>query len=141
MKQHPRSARSSVTTLRSSLTRLLGDVFKGRDPSEGAAVAARKPGRAERHGFGIEAIEPRVLLSADIDYPSLSNAGDVGVTELTLKVENSGGLFLKLYETANLANEVASVEFDGAGDEEVNIGRALDVGAAFGDTIRLDLST
>jgi hypothetical protein len=54
-------------------------------------VAARPPAKARRQGFALEAIEPRLLMSADISYATFTAAH-----EFTLKAE--GGA-LNLYET------------------------------------------
>ena len=115
--------------------RLMRSAFPGWGKS-----AEQEPATVRRQGFALEAIEPRLLLSADISYPA--NIADVGITGTTLKAEDhgAGGLFLKLYETSNLSNEVASVQLDDAGDVNVNITRAVTPDLV-GDTMCVDLST
>ena len=87
-----------------------------------------------------ETLEPRWVLSAALEYPA--DLGDTFVTDLTLVAESSGGLFLRLYETANMTNQVASVQLDDAGDVDVNITRPSEFAAsAASDTLRIDLDS
>ena len=102
-----------------------------------ALQAARR-----RNAMRLEALEPRVLLSADLIYGA--DPGDAGVTDFTLVAEdNSGNLFVKLYETANMTNEIGSIQIDDPSELELDIKRfGGDVaGAASGDRLRIDMDT
>ncbi|MEL6109918.1 MAG: hypothetical protein AAFU85_28235, partial [Planctomycetota bacterium] len=88
-----------------------------------------------------EMLEERHLLAADLDYPA--NVLDAAVTDLTLRAEGGGATpFLRLYETANLTNQIAEVQLVAAGDSDVNIARTPEATrGVVGDTLRIDLST
>ena len=91
-----------------------------------------------RPAFSMEAIEPRMLLSADISYvPAVSN---LAATEFTLRAVNDGGLKIRLFD--NLDNVVGSATFDTA-DGVVNVSRAggAVVQSVVADTVTIDLST
>jgi hypothetical protein len=107
-----------------------------------APAPERKHTRRQRPQFGIEALEPRLLLSADVNYPDAGNLTDEFVTDLTLKIEDDGGLKIRLYETANLSNEVFESSIL-ATENEINLSRfgpsATD--GLFGDTIRIDMAS
>ena len=103
------------------------------------ALHAAKRRRAMR----MEQLEPRLLLSADLIYGA--DPGDVDVTDITLVAEDDGGgnLFLKLYDTATMSNEVGSLAIDDPTKLEVNITRAGgdEVASVFGDRLRIDLAS
>ncbi len=118
-----------------SKKRKSGSRTKRRDLERKRKRRRRQSG--ERGQF--ESLEPRWLLTADLMYPA--DIGDTLITDITLVAEASGpDLFLKLYETSNLANEIASVQLDDAGDVDVDITRSL-LPEAFSDTVRIDLDT
>ena len=102
----------------------------------GSSRKARRPARVHSD-YQLEAIEPRVLLSADLGF---AHGSDVGATNLTLKAVDSGGLFVKLVQTANPATEVASAALTGAGDLTLNISSGT-FGALYKDTLTIDLGT
>src|SRR4030067_3048278 len=76
---------------------MLGVIPGWRKSSELESAAKCLPIQVRRQGFMLEALEPRLLLSADISYLDPANSADIAVTDLTLKAEDLGGnLFLKL---------------------------------------------
>src|SRR6267378_191385 len=82
-------------------------------------VVERTPASARRQAFTLEALEPRLLLSADLSYAALSSAHD-----FTVKAEQSGGnYYVNLYETSNLAASIDSQLITGGSDVSVTIGR------------------
>ena len=113
----------------SRLAQLLRDAFSRRPPSprRGAESAIR------RQSYTLEALEPRLLLSADLSYTSFTTAHD-----FTLKAE--AGNQLTLYQTGTTTSE-GSVTLAAAGDVDVAIERGLSLGALNGDTVRIDLDT
>ena len=116
----------------SSLSRHISEAFKPRPPAPAPAANWRKPRRPE---FTLEAMEPRLLLSADVNYPAVSAATDV-----TLRVIDDAdpGLKIQLTETAG-----GSVLFTGAiaqNENVVNVTRGAS-GSIFADTIRVDLAS
>src|SRR6266478_2159223 len=97
------------------------------------------PAQTRRQSFTLEAIEPRLLLSADLSYAALSSAHD-----FTVKAEQSGGnYYVNLYETSNLAASIDSQLITGGSDVSVSIGRDDVAGtrALNGDTVHIDVST
>src|SRR5687768_3209216 len=76
---------------RSALSRYISEAFRPRAAAPAPAPAAnwRKPRRPE---FTLEAMEPRLLLSADVNYPALS----AGPTDVTLRVVDEGAAGLKI---------------------------------------------
>src|SRR5207247_826734 len=83
----------------SVLGKLLRDVFAGWDLPDrrrrGAQIMAAPPLQA----FTLEALEPRLLLSADLSYAALS-----GTHDFTVQASDDGGgnYSVNLYETSNL---------------------------------------
>src|SRR6476469_9516129 len=84
----------------------------------------------------MEALEPRLLLSADIDYHPIPNP--LASTEFTLSIVNSGGLKVRLVDgDANVVSETAITAGD---DGVINVSRATG-GALFADTVTVDLDS
>ncbi|UUZ54382.1 LEPR-XLL domain-containing protein [Massilia sp. H-1] len=83
----------------------------------------------------MEALEPRLLLSADIDYHPIPNP--LASTEFTLSIVNSGGLKVRLVDGDGGVTESAIT----AGDDGVINISSDTYGAGFGDTITIDLDT
>ena len=111
----------------------------------GRREVLRRRSRVQTRNLDIDSLESRLMLSADLLYPS--NPLDALVTDLTLVAETSGSdVFLRLRQTSNLSNILASVQLDDAGDFDVNIKRddfgggstVLDLAS---DTVRVDLDT
>src|SRR5262249_8208535 len=101
---------SKRSDLDSILDKVVRDLFgRGDRPKHRRSGAARPPAKRRRQSFALEAIEPRLLLSADLSYtPALGNPL---ANEFTLKAVNATDL--KLYD--NAANEVGSATLsDGA---------------------------
>src|SRR5262245_31517015 len=124
--------------LDSILDKVVRDLFaRGDRPKHRRSGAARPPAKRRRQRFALEAIEPRLLLSADISYPT----GITAATEFTLKAES--GNVLKLSETANPSNIWGSATLSSAADVNVTIERAGGsvVQAAAPDTIHFDLDS
>ena len=122
---------------RSSLASFVSEAFRPRQGT--AAFPARDRKSPKRQDFSLEAIEPRLLLSADVNYAA-DVVGGFAV-ERTLKIvdEGAGNLRIKLHETGNAGN----VLFDAAissGEDTVNVTRGV-TGSLFQDTITIDLST
>jgi len=117
---------------RSSLANIVSEAFRPK-PHGATKLRERKPHK--RLDFSMEALEPRLLLSANVNYPAVPSS----VTDLTLQIVNDSGLKVKLLETANLSNAVFSSSIS-ANEDTINIGRALTPGL-FQDTVRIDLST
>ncbi len=135
MKSGRRSKRSSF---RPSLGKMLRRVSDWAGRSASPAEGAKAPVKPRRQGFVLETIEPRVLMSADI------NTFLTGVTDFTVKAEQaSGKFFVNVYDTASPGTKIDGVELNDAGDVSVNIARpGGDVGGGlFADTWRLDLDT
>src|SRR5438034_1404110 len=118
----------------SILGKLLREAFARWGGEEPAAAQMR------RQSFTLEAIEPRLLLSADLSYAALS-----GTHDFTVKASDDGGgnYSVNLYETSNLLSSIASKSFTGGSDVSVSIARDDTLGApAFNaDTVRFDLDT
>src|SRR4051794_23428039 len=73
------------TVSHSLLGKLIGDVFGGNEqPLRRIAGGGRSKKKSRQQSFLLEAIEPRLLLSADISYTTLSLSND-----LTLKAVGS----------------------------------------------------
>src|SRR5262245_50205729 len=108
---HNESSKRSVFD--SILDKVMGDLFSGNDrPKRRPRSAARPAAKPRRQNFALEAIEPRLLLSADISYTYSAadalkfNDGDLddnhyavvisgngaGADELQLKAENGSVL-------------------------------------------------
>jgi len=123
--------------LDSILDKVVRDLFARGDRSKHRrSGAARPPAKRRRQSFALEAIEPRLLLSADISYtPALSNAT---ATHFTLKAVNTTDL--KLYDDAATPNEVGSATLS---DGSVTIERSGGsvVQALLADTVHIDLGT
>ncbi|MGA7986411.1 MAG: LEPR-XLL domain-containing protein, partial [Burkholderiales bacterium] len=114
----------------SVLGQLLRDAFE----RIARPVSVRRAAPERRKGYMLEAIEPRLLLSADISY-AVSTAH-----EFTLKAVGANAI--NLYETGT-SNVAGSATLSSAGDVNVNIARGLPLGgdAAVSDTIHIDLGT
>jgi hypothetical protein len=131
MRKETLPARKSFA--RTFLSKLLNDAFaRWRSPrSEPAPESVREPAR---RGFALEALEPRLLLSADISY------GLAAGHDLTLKAGGtSGAATLDLYDGASLVSSHAfdlNVTIERGGFNP--IGDAAR--AAAGDTLHIDLS-
>src|SRR5712691_6977159 len=118
-------------TKRSVLDTVLDKVLREMFPRSERALgrrhgALRAPAKPRRHDFVLEAIEPRLLMSADISYTSFA-------TDFTLKAVSTTGLELR----DNSSTLVGSATLS---DGSVNIHRSL-AGDLFADTIHLDLDT
>ena len=145
--QEIRSARKSFS--QSRIARLLTDIFpkwgRSADKLTPGSKVPRKPVR--NMGFALEALEPRLLLSANITYADLGTPPDIGgtvaetidniaayaasgiSTNFTLRVDNSSGLSWKLYATGTdllsiPQTEVASVAITSDLDLNVNLKRS-----------------
>ena len=97
-------------------------------------------GRSARQPLGLtsESLEPRVLLAADLAYPT--DPLNALITDITLVADDSGNTpTLTLFETGT-NNQLATVPLDDAGDVTVNITRGV-LPEAFGDTLRIDLNS
>ena len=118
----------------SSLANLISEAFKPKAPAT-PKVQYRPP---RRQNFSVEALEPRLLLSADISYiPALSNPA---ATDFTLQVVDDSGLKIRLTDGAsNIVGESAIVPADSV----INISRfgGETVQSVFADTLTIDLST
>ncbi len=93
----------------------------------------------QQHAFGIETLEPRLLLSANLTYPELSL-----VTDMTLvAVLDGSDAKLELRETGNPGNVLDSEVLNAALENEVIIqrGGSDTVRDIAGDTIRIDLDS
>ncbi|HUJ88277.1 MAG TPA: LEPR-XLL domain-containing protein, partial [Burkholderiales bacterium] len=100
------------------------------------APAAKRSAPAARHqDFVLEALEPRLLLSADLSYAATSTTHD-----FTLKAVSGA---ISLYETSNLSTAIDTQSISGGGDVNVSIARDDTAGAQAlnGDTLRIDLDT
>ena len=88
-----------------------------------------------RQGFILEAIEPRLLLSADISYAAASTVHD-----FTLKADSGS---LSLYDSSDLTTALATKAISGGSDASVSIARDDTLGAQAlnGDTLHIDLDT
>ena len=113
---------------------ILGQLLRDAFERIARPVTVRRAAPARRKGYMLEAIEPRLLLSADISY-AVSTAH-----EFTLKAE--GGNVVNLYQTGT-STVAGSATLSSAGDVNVNIARGLPLGgdAAVSDTIHIDLDT
>jgi hypothetical protein len=112
------------TVLDKVIRDLFGDNDRPRQRKAGGGVSPRKKPR--RQSFSLEAIEPRLLLSADIAYAS-------GANNFTLRAEGTN--VLHLYDISN--NSVAQQTLT---DGSVTIERAS-LGEINADTIHLDLDS
>src|SRR4051812_33112724 len=113
----------------------LRGVFGSVQPRAGKLPRTRP--RRQRPDFALEVLEPRLLLSADVSYPT--SPLDTAVTALTLQIVNSGGLHVRLTETGNPGNEIFSAAI-AATENTINVSRATG-GSVFADTVTVDLST
>ena len=123
--------------LDSILDKVVRDLFaRGDRPKHRRSGATRPPAKRRRQSFALEAIEPRLLLSADISYtPAVSN---LTATHFTLKAVNATDL--KLYDDAATPNEVGSATLsDGSVTVERSGGSVVQAGLA--DTVHIDLGT
>src|SRR5262245_2434481 len=112
----------------SILEKVMGDLFPGSDrPKRRRSGAVRPAAKRRRQNFALEAIEPRLLLSADISYtPDFNNPS---ATHFTLKAVS--GTDVKLYDDAATPNEVGSATLsDGSLTIERGLGKDV-----FADTI------
>ncbi|MEX0958002.1 MAG: LEPR-XLL domain-containing protein, partial [Burkholderiales bacterium] len=99
--------------------------------------------RRRRNAMRMEAMEQRLLLSADLTYT------DISVFDLTLIAKDADTL--ELIQTGNPGNSLGMVDldagaFDGDGNVEINIKRLVPMstefaGDAFADRLRIDMST
>jgi len=87
-----------------------------------------------RRSMRLEALEPRVLLSADLTYGAVT---DTGHHDLSLVADTTGGTFLRMMDGTH---EVGSVDLSAASDAEINITSA-GVGAANADTVHIDVDS
>src|SRR5262249_1956095 len=83
--------------------------------------------KASRHGFKLETVEPRLLLSADISYSALAG------TDLHLQAKDA--THVALYDGGT---ELGNADTSGGA---ITIERAVGAGTAFADTIHFDLNT
>ncbi|MGY3658238.1 LEPR-XLL domain-containing protein [Bradyrhizobium sp. USDA 376] len=118
------------------LNKVIREIIPGRDSRRrrrtgSAASSVAKP---RRQNFTLEAIEPRLLLSADISYATIPNPS---VHEFTLQASGSSSLTLFETGTSNVAGTAALT------DNNVTIERSGGsiAQAGFGDTIHIDLDT
>ncbi|MFZ1909741.1 MAG: LEPR-XLL domain-containing protein, partial [Burkholderiales bacterium] len=98
-------------------------------------VTVRRATPARGKGYMLEAIEPRLLLSADLSYAASSSAHD-----FTLKAAAGA---ISLYDSSDLSSALATKSIGGGGDVSVSIARDDTLGAQGlnGDTLRIDLDT
>ena len=143
-------ARPSRPRRRASRVRTIAELFFHRLMQSIYAQGAqrRRAGRRwarladlarQRQAFALETLEPRLLLSANLTYPTLSLVAD-----MTLVADLSGSdPILELRETGNLGNVLASAVLDNAGEHQVVIQRdGGDTNSDLrGDTIRIDLDS
>ena len=148
---------SNEQARRQSLFRIpsLFEIFFGRLARWIRQIAAwRKQGllkkalQAKRrtNALRMEQLEPRVLLSADITYGA--NPADLGVGDVTLVAEESGGNYaIKLYDSLNLSNEVGSYDLEASdlegGNLEIDVSRFGGdiVNAIAHDRLRIDMDS
>src|SRR5689334_14077635 len=120
-----------------TLTQAIRELFSRRP---GAPATRRSEARPQRsYSFTLEALEPRLLLSADLSYSAVS-----GTHDFTLKAtQNSGNVYLSLFETSNLSASIDDQLITGGADVNVSVGRDDILGsrAVNGDTVRIDLDT
>src|SRR5262245_32412394 len=88
-----------------------------------------------RRTLRLEALEPRVLLSADLTYGALT---DTGHHDLSLVADTTGGTFIKLFEGSTEVGSVELLDADHDSKVEINISRASGVqNGVNGDTITI----
>src|SRR5262249_39361910 len=118
---------SKRSDLDSILDKVVRDLFgRGDRPKHRRSGAARPPAKRRRQSFALEAIEPRLLLSADISYSPVAG------TDLTLKAVGSD---IKLFDgSTELGSKTIS-----AGVTSVSLERST-VGDVVGDTIHVNLT-
>src|SRR5262245_4772753 len=129
--------------LDSILDKVVRDLFaRGDRPKHRRSGAARPPAKRRRQSFALEAIEPRLLLSADLTYGNptsvpgdITNPGQISTyissltsTTFVLKAEQSGSdLFWNLYGTGLTGTDpetlVLQKQITSASDLDVNIKR------------------
>src|SRR5262249_14988574 len=123
---------SKRSDLDSILDKVVRDLFgRGDRPKHRRSGAARPPAKRRRQSFALEAIEPRLLLSADLSYGSPNPLPH----EFTLKATSPNTV--SLFDNAN------PVDTKTLSDGAVTIERAGGsvAQAAFGDTIHIALDT
>src|SRR5437879_8617975 len=102
----------------SILSKLLREAFARWGGADGGREERAAP-QTRRQSFTLEAIEPRLLLSADLSYAAGSSAHD-----FTVKAEQSAGnYYVNLYETSNLLSSIATKTIVGGSDVSISIGR------------------
>ncbi len=114
--------------------KLLHDVLRGKRRKDSRRGPLPRPPVTRRHRrFTLEAVEPRLLMSADIAYA-------LGAAQpLTLQATHSGSTYtIGLYETGN-TNPVYSANLSAATDTTVTINRTDS--SSQGDTIDVDLDS
>src|SRR5262245_702884 len=133
---HNESSKRSVFD--SILDKVMGDLFSGNDrPKRRPRSAARPAAKPRRQNFALEAIEPRLLLSADISYTYSAadlakfNDGDLannhyqllivgngaGADSLQLKAEDGSLLGSGTTTLGAGLNKVSLTGFEGLGDQ------------------------
>ena len=131
--QSIRSVREAFA--RSWIATQIRGAFGSVQPEGPSRTSRRRPRRSD---FALEAIEPRLLLSANVNYPDAPNAGDVLVTNLTLGVVDDGGLQVRLTQTGS-GNQVFSAAI-AATENTINVSRAALPGM-FSDTLTIDTAS
>jgi hypothetical protein len=118
----------------SSLSKTITEAFRAKPAA--APGPCPSPKRASRAEYSLEAIEPRLLLSADVHYPAPTL-----VTNLTMKVVDagSGNLKVQLAQTSNPSNVVYETAISQT-ENHIDIARSLD-GSLFADTITIDMQS
>jgi hypothetical protein len=119
------------TFARSSLARFIGEAFQTRtDTAAAAPIAAR---RAQRPDFSLEAIEPRLLLSVNLD------ATTIGAVDVTLRLVEASPANFKVQLQNGSGTALQSVDI-GASENDIKVTRSV-AGSAFSDTIRVDFES
>jgi hypothetical protein len=126
---------------RTILSRIVGDACQSKAPEMHAPTPPpqrRERAQAKRPDYAMEVLEPRLLLAADISY--VPNAAHLLATNFTLRLVDDGGLKVRMFDDLN--NNVSESAFS-LTETEINVTRdgGAIAGAAFGDTVNIDLST
>jgi len=120
----------------SRLAQLVREVFSRRPSQPSRGGDESRPLR--RQSFTLEALEPRLLLSADLSYAAASSAH-----EFTVKAtQDSGNYYLSLFDSSDLLTSIADKQVVGS-DVTVSVGRddTLSARALNSDTVHLDLDS
>ena len=126
--------RSSQTASKGMLTPSVSRRLNHREREElrAKSVAAKAAAKAPRPSYGLETVEPRLLLSADLSYTTLNDT-------LTLSV--GGTAAAPTVNLSDASGQLASVNLTAATGTEVDISRSgTGGGAVSADTLNIDLT-